>query len=249
MNQKVSIKGTKSGIILVLDAKYPFELLQDEIAARFKDAASFFGKSSMGLVIRGRDLDDEQEARVVEIIEENSDLTISCIINEETEIDKYMAEAILRRTLPEKTAKEEKASEKNEPMTDPGSARIVKGNLRSGQDISCKESVIVLGDVKPGASVTSYGSIFILGELRGNAFAGAGGDSDCVVMALKLNPLQVRIADAIAISPDAEKGPRLKLRRKKLMSNSEEPEVAYIENGHIIKTGYGHQFLRSFYRI
>lgn len=248
MNQKVSIKGTKSGIILVLDAKYPFELLQEEIATRFKDASAFFGKSSMGLVIRGRDLDDEQESRVVEIIEENSELTISCIINEESEIDKYMAEAILRRTLPE--SNEENSDDAEDMLqTDPSNARVVKGNLRSGQDISCKESVVVLGDVKPGASVTSYGSIFILGELRGNAFAGAGGDSDCIVMALKLNPLQVRIADAIAISPDAEKGPKLRLRRKKLMSTTEEPEVAYIENGHIIKTGYGHQFLRSFYKI
>ena len=248
MNQKVSIKGTKSGIILVLDAKYPFELLQEEIATRFKDASAFFGKSSMGLVIRGRDLDDEQESRVVEIIEENSELTISCIINEESEIDKYMAEAILRRTLPESSEESEDNAE-DMLQTDPSNARVVKGNLRSGQDISCKESVIVLGDVKPGASVTSYGSIFILGELRGNAFAGAGGDSDCIVMALKLNPLQVRIADAIAVSPDAEKGPKLRLRRKKLMSTTEEPEVAYIENGHIIKTGYGHQFLRSFYKI
>ena len=248
MNQKVTIKGTKSGIILVLDDKYPFELLQKEIADKFKEAAAFFGKSSMGLVIRGRDLDDEQETRVVEIIEENSELTISCIINEESEIDQFMAEAILRRTLQNPEAeKREEAPEFTQ--VDPSNARIIKGNLRSGQDISCKESVIVLGDVKPGASVTSYGSIFILGELRGNAFAGADGDRDSVVMALKLNPLQVRIADAIAISPDAEKGPKLKLRRKKLMNSVDEPEVAYIENGHIIKTGYGHQFLRSFYRI
>ncbi|WP_051544838.1 septum site-determining protein MinC [Butyrivibrio sp. MC2021] len=248
MNQKVTIKGTKSGIILVLDPEYSFEQLEDDIAKKFKEAASFFGKSSMGLIIRGRKLSDDEQDAVVDIIENNSDLTISCIINEEDEIDKYIVEAMAKRTAGKS---DEQAGEDDSDLVqiDPSNARIFKGNLRSGQDISCKESVVVLGDVKPGASVTSYGSIYILGELRGNAFAGAGGDRDCVVMALKLSPLQVRIADAIAISPDAEKGPKLRLRRKKLMSSEEEPEVAYIENGHIIKTAYGHQFLRSFYKI
>ena len=126
-------------------------------------------------------------------------------------------------------------------------ALVYNGNLRSGQDVSCKQSVVILGDVKPGANVVSYGSIFILGELRGNAFAGAGGDKDAFVMALALNPLQVRIADAIAISPDAEKGPKLKIRKKKLLANAQanEPEVAYIENGHIVKASYGPSFLRQ----
>lgn len=247
MNQKVTIKGTKSGIILVLDPEFSFYQLKNEIAAKFKDAAAFFGKSCMGLIIRGRDLTDNEQSEVIDIIESNSDLTISCIINEEDEIDKYITEAVARRASG--TNEEEEGDFDEFEQIDPSNARIVTGNLRSGQEISCKESVVILGDVKPGASVTSYGSIYILGELRGNAFAGADGDRDCVVMALKLNPLQVRIADAIAISPDAEKGPKLRLRRKRLMSSAEEPEVAYIENGHIIKTGYGHQFLRSFYKI
>ena len=129
-------------------------------------------------------------------------------------------------------------------------AMIYRGNLRSGQDISSEKSIVVMGDVKPGANVTSYGSIYILGELRGNAFAGAGGDRDAIIMALDLRPIQVRIADAIAISPDAEKGAKLKVKKKKFLSGNEgDPEVAYIENGHIVKTGYGASFLREFYKI
>ena len=129
-------------------------------------------------------------------------------------------------------------------------AVIHRGNLRSGQDISSENSIIVMGDVKPGANVTSYGSIYILGELRGNAFAGAGGDHNAIIMALDLRPIQVRIADAIAISPDAEKGAKIKVKKKKLLgSNEGGPEVAYIENGHIVKTGYGASFLREFYKF
>lgn len=252
MSQKVTIKGTKSGIILVLDSKEPFDLLRDEIADKFKEAASFFGKNSMGLIIRGKDLTDNEQEEVVKLIEDNSDLKISCIINEASDMEKYIAEAVKRSSgeEPSQQAAADAAVSNLQDVveSDPSGARIFKGNLRSGQDISCRESVVILGDVKPGASVTSYGSIFILGELRGNAFAGAGGDSECVVMALNLNPLQVRIADAIAISPDADKGPKLRFKKKKIMSSEEEPEVAYIDNGHIVKTSYGHQFLRQFYK-
>ena len=65
-------------------------------------------------------------------------------------------------------------------------------------------------------------------------------------MALNLNPLQVRIADSIAISPESEKSAKLKLGRKKPTTVENEPEVAYIENGHIVKSVYGSSFLRQF---
>ncbi len=257
MKQNVTIKGTKSGIILVLDPTEHFDEIRNEIADKFKEAADFFGKASMGLIVRGRNLRSEEEAEVISIIEANSKIKISCVINEASKEEKIF-ENVLSKAAPvkEKKAVVESADIVNAASLDQLSivqesfdinlARIFTGNLRSGQDISCEQSVVVLGDVKPGATVTSYGNIFVLGELRGNAFAGAGGDRNAVVMALELNPLQVRIADAIAISPDAEKGPKLKFKRKKLMTTENEPEVAYIENGHIIKSLYGPSFLRQF---
>ena len=243
MGNLVNIKGTKSGIILVLDPNESFEILKNEIAGKFAEAADFLGKNNMGLIIRGRNLSDEEQSVVTTLIEHNSHLKISCIINEESDIEKLFANAA------NKNADNESSGDNKEDMlkeTDLNLAKIFPGNLRSGQDISCEESVIILGDVKPGANVISYGSIFILGELRGNAFAGADGNRNAVVMALKLDPLQVRIADAIAIHPDAEKGTKLLLKRRKLNENENEPEIAYIEGEHIVKSLYGPSFLRKF---
>ena len=252
MNQSVTIKGTKSGIILVLSPQVPFYQLKEDIQKHFIDAASFLGKNKMGLIIRGRRLTDEEQAEVVDTITNNSQLTITCIIDEESETERLFAAAGSNEVKTEAVNSEVVSdnSSESEDITaidsDNNNAQIFAGNLRSGQDISCEQNVVILGDVKPGANVTSYGSIFILGELRGNAFAGAGGDRNAIVMALNLNPLQVRIADAIAISPDAEKGPKLRLKKKKLINNENEPEVAYIENGHIVKTLYGPSFLRQY---
>lgn len=243
MGNLVNIKGTKSGIILVLDPNESFDNLKNEIATKFAEAADFLGKNNMGLIIRGRNLTDEEQSEVTSLIEHNSHLKISCIINEESDMEKLFAKAVNQNT-----DKQQKDEDEGDDLQTPdlNLAKIFPGNLRSGQDISCEESVVILGDVKPGANVISYGSIFILGELRGNAFAGAGGNRNAVVMALKLDPLQVRIADAIAIHPDAEKGTKLRLKRRKLSDNENEPEIAYIEGEHIVKSLYGPSFLRKF---
>lgn len=249
MSQSVQIKGTKSGIILVLDESVPFEVLKGEIAEKFQEASSFLGKHKMGLIIRGKNLSESEQEEVVSIIVNNSDLSITCIIDEQSTTERLFNIEKEEKALEEKSASlesQEEAISAAVASAYDNTALIYTGNLRSGQDISCEQSVILLGDVKPGGSVTSYGSIFILGELRGNAFAGAGGDREAIVMALKLDPLQVRIADAIAISPDAEKGPKIRFKKKKLVNSENEPEVAYIDNGHIVKTSYGASFLRQY---
>ena len=235
MSQLVTIKGTRSGIILVLDPEVDFSTLITEVGEKFKEASSFLGKNNMGLIVRGRKLSESEEDEVLKSIKDNSMLTISCIIDEESDIQRKFEDVAV--------SNDNVGLEIN---TNKNTALIYKGSLRSGQDISCEQSIVILGDVKPGANVISYGSIFILGELRGNAFAGAGGDKDAVVMALSLNPLQVRIADSIAISPESEKSAKLKLGRKKPSTVENEPEVAYIENGHIVKSVYGSSFLRQF---
>ena len=245
LKQNVTIKGTKSGLILVLNPEVSYSELKPEIIQRFSDASSFLGKNNMGLIVRGLVLSEEEEKEVLEIIRQNTQLTINSVIDETDEPEKS------DNNNSGDNGDENKDSESAQDLVPEGcdnNARIFVGNLRSGQDISCAQSVVVLGDVKPGATVTSYGSIFILGELRGNAFAGAGGDNKAIVMALDLNPLQVRIADAIAISPDAEKGPKIKTKKRKFLSNNNEhePEVAYIDNGHIVKTTYGSSFLRQY---
>ena len=58
LGQTVTIKGTKSGIILVLDPSISFEELSLSIANKFRNASSFLGSHNMGLIVRGRILDD-----------------------------------------------------------------------------------------------------------------------------------------------------------------------------------------------
>lgn len=81
---------------------------------------------------------------------------------------------------------------------------LYQGTLRSGQIFRHAGSVVVVGDVNPGAQIVSASDVYIWGKLRGIVHAGAMGNEKAIVGALDFDPIQVRIAGYIAISPKAE---------------------------------------------
>jgi len=76
-----------------------------------------------------------------------------------------------------------------------------KGTVRSGERISSNGNLCIIGDVNPGAIVSANKNIYVWGKLLGIAFAGKSGNKNASIASLYLNPLQLRIADVIAIGP------------------------------------------------
>ena len=76
-----------------------------------------------------------------------------------------------------------------------------EGTVRSGDRISSNGNLCIIGDVNPGAILSATKNIFVWGKLLGVAFAGNGGNNNAFIASLYLNPLQLRIADVIAIGP------------------------------------------------
>ncbi len=110
----------------------------------------------------------------------------------------------------------------------------LKNTIRSGVEICHPSSVIVLGDVNPGATILASGDVFIWGTLKGIAHAGYTGNRRGLIMALKLEPTQLRIADLVARVPDNP-------------PNQNMPEVAYIsKDGIKIHSAFNFQRLHNF---
>ena len=76
-----------------------------------------------------------------------------------------------------------------------------KGTVRSGDRISSNGNLCIIGDVNPGAMVSAKKNIYVWGKLLGIAYAGKTGNKNASIASLYLNPLQLRIADVIAIGP------------------------------------------------
>lgn len=91
---------------------------------------------------------------------------------------------------------------KKERVSSPVDSLYVEATVRSGVEVRHSGSVIVLGDVNPGGAVVADGDVIIWGTLRGVAQAGAAGNQDCRIMALRMEPTQLRIAGAVARSPE-----------------------------------------------
>ena len=79
----------------------------------------------------------------------------------------------------------------------------MESTIRSGVEIRHEGTVVIRGDVNPGGSVVADGDILIWGRLRGIVHAGARGDDRAIIMALEMEPTQIRIGDYVARSPES----------------------------------------------
>lgn len=107
-----------------------------------------------------------------------------------------------------------------------------RGNIRSGQIFRHAGHIVIIGDVNPGAQVISGGDVYVWGRLRGIVHAGAMGNSGCVVGALEFDPVQLRIAGYIAMSPKGESSEPARWFWRR--GNPGRPELARVLNERIV---------------
>ena len=234
MTNDIIIKSSRYGVNLILNDKTPFPELVSQVGEKFKGTEKFFGNAKMAVSFEGRQLSEKEEKELIDAIMENSSIQIVCIMNHDPQMEEAMRQRVElalsgkgREGSSGPAGNAESFAAQSGPESD-----FYKGNLRSGQVLESASNVTLIGDVNPGARIVSQGNIVVLGSLRGNAWAGAGGDSRCFIFALDMKPIQLQIGDYIAKSPDREK------ERKKLFGRSrgeeaDMPRVALVREGNI----------------
>ena len=211
----VKVGGRGRGIHFTLDDEVPFDQLERSIRD-YLDSANGFFLGARASVDAGRRLADARDmARVRQLIEEEYHLEI-CEVRSRTErLELGLTEAtgIPTTILPRESA----------PFLE--RTLLVRGARRSGTSMHHEGDLVVLGDVNPGAEVTAAGDILVFGSLLGAAGAGTTGDEGAVVVALTMNPTQLRIGRylRVALGETKRKKPR-GLR----------PEVAFVRGDEIV---------------
>lgn len=212
MNGSVVIKSNKHGITLVVDEALSFPEIKEKVREKFEQSAKFFGAADMALALEGRRFTKDEQLELLQIIEASSSLNIICIIDNDEKKDEVFIQA----------------AERNNNISDAGI--FYKGTLRSGQVFESASSVIILGDVNPGGRVIAKGSVIVLGTLKGNITAGADGNENAFVVALDMDPMQIKIGSVIARSQDEVP---VKKKKKFEKKPAVEPKIAYVDDGHI----------------
>lgn len=205
-NLTVEFKGNKDGVTIYCLDNAEFSEILSDLAERLKQRAAFFGEAPVRIDVGQRELTEEETEALIDVVRQNSRLHLAAI---HTASDRPPAIAAARRQGETEDLRLDGFKE--------GRALVIKRTLRSGQYIRFPGHVIVLGDVNPGAEIVADGDIYVFGTLRGIAHAGVDGDRSASVVALRLAPTQLRIADVISRAPDDSELP-------------EQPEYAYVSD-------------------
>lgn len=199
----ITIKGNQNGLTVYLTDEGDFVQILESLRDKLKNSGDFFAGSIVSVQLGKREL---------------SWMELSSLVSE-------LEQSGLEVRIGGGETKKSSAP-KRQPEEPKETTRLVKGTLRSGQRVNFDGTVVVLGDVNPGAEVVASGDIIILGACRGVCHAGAKGDYKSSVLALRLKPTQLRIADYIARSPDNE------------VHESGVPEVARMRNKTVVIEAY-----------
>lgn len=213
MKSLVKIKSFSHGISLHLSGEEPLDNVLEEIGTKFKESAAFFKDAKMALSIVGRELNDEEEKAVIQVIEENSDIKILCLMAQDDKTQEAVAKAI------------ENYQNSNIEAVQNTCGQFYRGTLKSGQVLETDSCVIVLGDIQPGASVISKKDIIILGGLYGNAYAGSSGEMGHYIVALDVSAECIKVDDC---QYEIKKKPKWPVKPKF------KPQMAYVKDNTVV---------------
>ncbi|MGK7916537.1 MAG: septum site-determining protein MinC [Prochloraceae cyanobacterium] len=215
---KVSLKKEGSKILLILP-KEETELTIDwskvwqELKYRLNTSERFWQPgTAVDLIANNLLLDGRQLQIIAEVLREaDLHLKLICTSRRQTAVAAATAGYSVKQESPSQSlasSSPQGGKEWAEPL-------YLRTTLRSGMEVRHPGTVVLLGDLNPGATVIAAGDILVWGCLRGIAHAGAQGNRECRIMALRMEPTQLRIADSVARAPEAP-------------PHQFEPEVAYI---------------------
>lgn len=177
------IKGTRDGLIFMLDDSCSYKELMKELKDKLNVSLDRFLQSTtinrVTVQLGYRYLRPEQEQELKDIIRSSPGNLV---------VDKLESELVTKADL--EMAKQQ------------SSVKVIYKTIRSGQVVECTGHLLIVGDVNPGSMVRATGNIYVMGALRGMAHAGCAGDEQAIIAANCLKPTQLRIAGLISRSPD-----------------------------------------------
>ncbi len=215
MSDLISIKGSRDGLRLRLDANVAWSELLHRLDLHLGERQSFFHGASLVIDLGEREVSSAQLDEMLALIRQHGVQATAIDATERSTRAAARSVGLTARPLsrsPEAT-----------PMPE-AEALLVMRTLRSGQVLRHTGHITLIGDVNPGGEIIAGGSVVVWGRLRGLVHAGALGDRSAIICALELRPTQLRIADLIARAPDQQALSR--------------PEFARVIAGEIIVDGW-----------
>jgi len=196
----------------------PWEEVWEQLKHRLSAGERFWQpQTAVYLVARDRLLDARQLQSIADALTV-ADLNLKRVFTSRRQT--AVAAATAGYSVEQQTYVTHLSPAPTQPGTPLDEPLYLQSTIRSGMEIRHGGTVVILGDVNPGGSLVAEGDILVWGRLKGLAHAGSKGNAHCRIMALHMEPTQLRIADKVARPPETPPVEYL-------------PEVAYIGEGGI----------------
>ena len=213
------LRGNARGLEIVVDGTAATDAIAEMLTARLNEAPAFFRGSDVRVRVEDGPLPSGGLARLDEIAT-RFDLRIVEVgaarkAEPEPELEAVPVPDLAAGSAPAPSPPEpavdlgpvlaaiERDLAATETVAEAGGTRLMVGPVRSGVVLEHDGHLVVAGDVNPGAEVLASGNIIVLGRLRGIAHAGIGRDTG-FILALQLEPQQLRVGRLVARAGDAE---------------------------------------------
>jgi septum site-determining protein MinC len=197
MNEgSVIFKGSLDCLTIIMKEEVDFGSIIKQIEEKIASSGKFFKGAKLSIKYRGKELTSDQEEKVLELLKNKSGATINSFEKDTEEPVRVEAQ------IPPKQPTKIRMSNFFFKGLEEGITKFHRGTVRSGQLVKFDGNLVVIGDVNPGGELAATGNIVVMGSLRGIVHAGANGNKEAMVVALNLQPTQLRIADVITRAPD-----------------------------------------------
>ena len=195
----VILKGSPKGIMISVDDTN-YENGQKELAEKLSASVDFFRGAELSVFLTSNSLTEAEVFFLRDTV---------CRTLTETTVEFITEEP---KMLPQKHSDID-ALDEDESVT-----KYVRRTVKSGETIHFEHSLMIIGDVEEGAKVSAGKNVTVMGNLFGVVHAGAGGNRHAVIIAGKLMPQKLMIADMSV--------PVKQSTIKRLIAGK--PEIAYV---------------------
>jgi septum site-determining protein MinC len=194
-------EGDKLQLILPAEAdcklRSEWEVVEQELKHRlYHDRAKWSDDTAIEVIAQDQLLDGRQLQSIERIFKE-AKLRFQCVHTHRRQTAVAAATAgysVIQQSFIQAKVVDRQKNNKP-PLAEP---LYLETTVRSGVEIRHSGNVVIVGDLNPSGTVIATGDIIVWGRLRGVAHAGAQGDRSRRIMALRIEPSQLRIADLLA---------------------------------------------------
>lgn len=209
MDDLICFKGNRDGVTLILnDTETDFQKIIDHLKQKISHL-NFFKGAIVNIDIGLRKPLSSAELESLEEILLSKNIRINDVVLNNKKPS-------LASILPEQSVQHEK-----------GDTLLVSKTVRSGQSLTYPGNIVLIGDVHVGGEVFAQGNVIVWGSIKGTVHAGSQGNNKAFIIALQLDPTQLRIGKYIGCAPD-QGSPDL----------PKKSEIAYIKNKKIVIADY-----------